>query len=36
MGFIGEVFGLDANSYQMSVRAPGILDEMEFSEQNFF
>ena len=31
--FIGEVFGLDANSYQMSVRAPGILDEMEFSEQ---
>ena len=31
--FAGEVFGLDPDSYEMSVRAPGILDEMEFSDQ---
>ena len=31
--FTGEVFGLEPDSYEMSVRAPSILDEMEFSEQ---
>ena len=31
--FKGEVFGLESGSYQMSVKAPGILDELEFSEQ---
>ena len=31
--FAGEVFGLDPDSYEMSVRTPGILDEMEFSDQ---
>ena len=31
--FMGEVFGLEPDSYEMSVRAPSILDEMEFSEQ---
>ena len=31
--FAGEVFGLEPGDYQMSVRAPDILDEMEFAEQ---
>ena len=31
--FTGEVFGLGPDSYEMSVRAPGILDEMESSDQ---
>ena len=31
--FTGEVLGLSADSYEMSVRAPRILNEMEFSEQ---
>ena len=31
--FSGEAFGLEASSYQMSIRAPALLDEMEFSEQ---
>ena len=31
--FTGEVFGLEAGSYEMSIRAPTLLDEMEFSEQ---
>ena len=29
--FTGQVFGLEPAFYEMSVRAPGILDEMEFS-----
>ena len=31
--FTGEVFGLGPDSYEMSVRAPSILDEMESSDQ---
>ena len=31
--FTGEVLGLSADSYEMAVRAPRILNEMEFSEQ---
>ena len=31
--FTGEVLGLDPDSYEFSVKAPAILDEMEFAEQ---
>ena len=31
--FTGKVLGLDPDSYEFSVKAPEILNEMEFSEQ---
>ncbi len=30
--FSGEIFGLDSGSFELSVRAPAILDEVEFSQ----
>ena len=31
--FSGEIFGLDSGSFELSVRAPAILDEVEFSQK---
>ena len=31
--FSGQVYGLEAGSYDLSIRAPALIDEMEFSEK---